>query len=295
MFKKKNNEVETNEVENKVQTEQEKAPKKKHRVLKVIGGVLLVCILFNIPISAINDIGKPSTDSDDHMKEYEVVSGPATNTTDSDVVEVKKQEENTTELAPEEGSKLEESTEGSNEVFGHAVEDPADTDAVREAANEWIDEGTSTEGSAFSAYDSSLPIAMNQIDMLDNYGTSDFYYYIENRTSNYIKQAIFFLYFWDADGMPVMVSPGNDAVGGDQYVEVVVQNNLAPNEAVIKEDGSWINYDDIYYIGAIPVAYETMEGQIWNNAYLTNFMEKSGSYVWEFRDVAQTAVFDFFR
>lgn len=287
MFKRKNDEV------NKVQTEQENAPKKKHRVLKVIGVVLLVCVLFNIPISAINDIGKPSTDADDHVKDYKVVSASATDTDTTD-----ENESETTEPAPETDVDDNESiSTETDEVFGHTVADPSDPDAVKEAANEWIDEGTSTEGSVFSAYDASLPIAMNQIDMLDNYGDPDFYYYIENRTSNYIKQAIFFVYYWDESGMPVMVYPnGNDSVGGDQYVEVVVQNNLAPNEATIKEDtGMRVPYDDIYHIGVIPVAYETMEGQIWNNAYLTNFMEKSGSYVWEFRDVAQTAVFDFFR
>lgn len=289
MFKKKN----SNEVENKV-ADQEKAPKKSHRVLKIVGVVLLVCILFNIPISAINDIGKPSTNSDDHVKDYKVVSNDENETDIND-----KSDEETTEPEASDDSdsvKEDESPSDDSEVFGHQVADPSDANAVRDAANEWIDEGTSTEGSAFSAYDASLPISMNQIDMMDYYGSTDFYYYIENRTSEYIKQAIFFVYYWDENGMPIMVNPnGDDSVGGDQYVDVVVQNNLGPNESTIKEDNSIdLSYYDIYHIGVIPVAYETMEGNVWNNAYLTNFMEKSGSYVWEFRDVAQTAVFDFF-
>ena len=52
-----------------------KAPK-KHRILKIIGFATLVCILFSIPLSVVNDIGKPSTDPDDYVKEYEVVAGP---------------------------------------------------------------------------------------------------------------------------------------------------------------------------------------------------------------------------
>lgn len=292
-------------LEEKNKKEQEAPRKNKaRRVLKIIGTALLIMMLFQIPISAINDIGKPdASPSDEHPNsDFKVVEKEP----ESEPVEEPKPVEEEPEEVPEvqetepadETSSVEEATPNTSttDVFGHTVADPNDTDTVRIAAEEWIGEGTSTEGSAFSAYDTVLPIAVNQIDLLDGYGASDLYYYIENRTSSYIKQAVFFMYYWDPNGMPIMISPnGNNSVGGDQYVDVVVQNNLAPNESIIKEDSSWLSYEDIQYIGIIPVAYETMEGEVWNNAYLTNFMEKSGSYVWEFRDVAPNAVFNFFK
>lgn len=302
MFNKKDD-IKLLEEQNKKEQE---APKKNktRKVLKIIGAALVIMMLFQIPISAINDIGKPdASPSDKHpnsdfkVVEKEHESEPAE---EQEPVEEEPEEvSEVQEIEPaEEASSVEEPTpDTSTDVFGHTVADPNDVDAVRKAAEEWIGEDTSTEGSAFSAYDTALPIAVNQIDLLDDgYGESDLYYYIENRTSSYIKQAIFFMYYWDPNGMPIMISPnGNNSVGGDQYVEVVVQNNLAPNESVLKEDSSWLSYEDIQYIGIIPVAYETMEGEVWNNAYLTNFMEKSGGYVWEFRDVAPNAVFNFFK
>lgn len=296
-----------------------KAPK-KHRVLKIIGFTTLACILFSIPMSAVNDIGKPSTDPDDYVKEYEVVAGPEEiaaknaaenakveeeDTTDqnSDVIDQNNYSESTeaAKEAEQSSDPVETEETGTSEVHlynGYPVADPSDKDAVMEAAKQWIDEGTIVEGSAFSAYDESLPVALNQIDLLEGYydDMSDLYYYIENRTSEYLKQAVFFLYFWDNDGMPIMVMPGgNDALNGDQYAYPITATNLAPNESIIIDETSVIPYNEIGYIGAIPVAYETMEGQIWNNAYMSNFMEKSGCYVWEFRDAAQTAVFDFYK
>ena len=296
-----------------------KAPK-KHRILKIIGFTTLVCILFSIPLSAVNDIGKPSTDPDDYVKEYEVVAGPeeiaAKNATENAKAEdeVNVNDEVTDQTNEPESTDTEDAvqTEEANDPVetdvytnesepygmynGYSVADPADKDAVIEAAKQWIDEGTIIDGSAFSAYDESLPISLNQIDLLDADGSSDLYHYVENRTSEYLKQAVFFLYFWDSDGMPIIVSHGgNDALNGNQYVHPVTVYNLAPHESVVAEDYTWLSYYDIQYIGAIPVAYETMEGQIWNNAYMSNFMERSGCYVWEFRDVAQTAVFDFYK
>ena len=55
---------------------------------------------------------------------------------------------------------------------------------------------------------------------------------------------------------------------------------------------------NIFYIdsiGVLLIAYETFDGEIWNNSYAKQFVDYSGGYVSDLREEAPGCVFDFFR
>ena len=237
-------------------------------VVKVAGALAVVFVLFQIPTSIFSF--QDSTNSDDHVKDYiitEIDTGEEVNTTEEETVE---------------------------EAGAENVQ------YVEEQEEEVVDEYPvhNTERSSFSANDDTIPIVISDM-MLETFGnTPTITLSVDNATDKDIKQALFLLYFYDDNGMPVIATPGgNPDLGDDEYLYPIMVTNLpayASSEPYESTTFS-VAYTDIYSIGVLLIAYETFDGEIWNNSYAKQFVDYSGGYVSDLREEAPGCVFDFFR
>ena len=172
-------------------------------VVKVAGALAVVFVLFQIPTSIFSF--QDSTNSDDHVKDYiitEIDTGEEVNTTEEETVE---------------------------EAGAENVQ------YVEEQEEEVVDEYPvhNTERSSFSANDDTIPIVISDM-MLETFGnTPTITLSVDNATDKDIKQALFLLYFYDDNGMPLVAMHWqhrfNHMVGRYNDIYRVQMPNITPH------------------------------------------------------------------
>ena len=281
--------------ENKTNEENKKGGK-FGKIVKIGAVLIIIYVLFQIPMSDINSIGRPSTDPDDHTtgEDYEV-----TNTDPSDdvtLVEPEAEDQKTDDeiVAEEESSNditMEEPSEEA--IASDTTEQDLSPETVMEEAKQWTT--NDTRGSAFSAIDETMPVTIKSVAATDsgaNYPETT--YFISNNSGKDLRQVVLFVCYYDEDGMPFIINEqGHPQLDGDRFIDPITVTNVPANDDVIYDDVQYeVDYSRLQHMAVFIAGYEDMDGNYWSNAYMPHFLDYSGKYVWDLRNVAQGCIFD---
>lgn len=266
------------------------------KVAKIAAVLVVVYALFQIPMSDINSAGRPSTDPDDYTtgEDYEVINTDPSDDVKMNGSETESQKTDDEIVAEEESSNDITMEEPSEEAIASDTTEPdLSQEAVIEEAKQWTTNDTS--GSVFSVIDETLPFIVKSVSVEDsgaNYPRIK--YFISNNSGKDLRQVVLFVYYYDEEGMPFIINEqGHPQLDGDRFADPITITNVPANDEVIFEDEEYeVDYSRLKHMAIFPVGYEDMDGNYWNNAYLPYFMDNSGKYVWDLRNVAQGCIFD---
>ena len=228
-------------------------PKKKKSKLKKVGiiiiAIIIIYILFQIPESSVTDIGKPSTDPDDYYEGYDYK--PIDNSTQTDA---------------------NDSTEQMSE------NDTADNIV--------------TDGSSFAANSEEIPVKVTYLEcQTATYSDGSSMYfkiYVDNTSGKEIRTANFWVYFYDKNGMPIIVNTSDST---EPYLYSIMADNITEGAGNVEFQYTIpLNVDEIGYIGLILDTYSAFDGTEFKNTYADEFRMYSGAKVEELQAVASGCV-----